>query len=462
MMFRELRTKNVFWLATASVAAVSIVVITAFEKGYILPLLLLGAGYMVWSFPRPLVALTTIVLLHAHLVEQSEGISILEYGFAAYTYGYLVYWFCSKAFVRRSPIVLGGLELFLLGFLAMAVLSLGMLVVEREPVEWWLREVVVVGELLLYFPARDVLTTERAIRSVFGALVLVAAGIAIVNLVEYRASTLAANYLWQLWGGRQVFGGSLFFGSSVLLSSWYIHHRGYGQRLLVGIGFAATALALSFTFSRGFWIGGMLGILTIFFLLEAQRRYQLILTSALGIVVLATVIQLMAGDVGQTVLRALAIRLSTSTDVARDISLSNRLAESRAALEAVRESPIVGHGYGASFLHYNLINEITERSIYVHDSYVYMLLKVGILGFVLFFGFLLGVLREGFRLGKRVKMGVSTTAMIRGTVGVFVGILFIATNSGNLTDKSVILMIALGAGAIMAVSRSQPVGRKAG
>lgn len=447
--FVPFRLQSLVRVGAVSVCAGAIVAVTTLDYGYFLPLGLLGVGYIAWSFPRPLVAMTTIVLLYAYLYEQSEGISLLEVGFALYAYGYVAYWFVRKIFVDRQRIFLHEADLLLVAFLVLSVISILLLLVRNVTVDWWLREMIAIAGLVFYFPARDVLRTDRAVGKVFSAFLIVAVGISAYNLVVYRTSTIAASYLWELWGGRQTFGVTFFFAAAVLSTSFYLHSRGWMRKTTFLLAFVLSGLALAFTFSRGFWIGAMLGVVVIFFLVERARRLELLTTVSIASILGVLAIVLFAGNIGEYVLRALAVRLSTSGSFVQDISLSNRIVESEAALAMIKQNPVIGFGYGATFPHYNLITKVTEYSIYVHNAYVHMLLKVGILGTAIFFGFVGLVLVRGVRRARANLDGRVTTAMVRGSVGVIVGILFIATNSGILTDKVAILMIALGSAVIM-------------
>ena len=71
----------------------AIVGICTTEFGLFLPVAIVAAAYCAWSFPRPAVAVSTIILMNAYVMEGSSEITPLEIGVGVYLYGYLAYWF---------------------------------------------------------------------------------------------------------------------------------------------------------------------------------------------------------------------------------------------------------------------------------------------------------------------------------------------------------------------------------
>jgi O-antigen ligase len=436
-------------LGVALLAAAAIVAITTLEYGYVLPVVLLGVAYVAWSYPRPVTAMVTVILLNIVLIEQSEQISPLEICVGIYSYGYALYWFLSKIFLQRRKIFSGVADLLLAAFITLAAVSVILLVARQGSVDWWFREMITIAGLGFYFPAKDAMQTERGLRSLLIAFLILSVGIAVYNLISYRTASLTASYLWELWSGRKAFGAGFFFGSAVLLMSIFLHLRGLLWKLLAVLGFVLTALALAFTFSRGFWIGTTFGIAVLLLLVEQRRRMELLLTVSLGGLLAAFIVLVFAGNLGDAILRAISTRLFTSSSFTQDISLANRIAETQWALKLFAESPVIGYGYGTLVPHYNLILGVTEYSNYLHNSYIYVLVKVGILGAVLFFGFLGTVIVQGFRRARSSTYTPLRDSVIRGSTGTLCGLLLIAMSSGVFIEKIAILVIALGSAFVM-------------
>lgn len=427
----------------ATIAAAGIVAVAVTPVGPYLPLAILAIAYMVWSFPRPVVAVATIILMNAYVFERSEGISVLEVGVGVYLYSYLAYWFFVQFFLRRKPIFRFAVDHLLLAFLIVCALSVVLLLAAQSRTDYWFREGLTMASFLLIFPAREAMKSDRDIGVIFGAFALMVGSLAIVNLVQYRASTLAASYLWELWGGRKPFGSAFYASLAVGAISLHAHvqdRRGrWGTLLLAILG----ALALGTTFYRGFWIGAILGVGVLFLMVSRRGKNRLLWTAVIGGGLAAIALFLIAGDLGTYIMQAFWERLASSGRATGDISIANRLAESRTVLRIVESSPLVGHGLGVWFSHFNIITRTTEVVMYVHNMYVYLLLKVGAIGLLLFMGYFLLVVRDGISVSRRGTASPLRLAMVRSAVAVMIGFLFVATNSGILQDKQVILVMVL-------------------
>lgn len=427
----------------AAIAASAIVAVAATPVGPYMPLAIIAVAYMVWSYPRPVVAIATIILMNAYVFERSEGISLLEVGVGLYLYGFLAYWFFVQFFLRRTPIFRFMVDHLLGGFLIVCALSVVLLLASQSRIDYWFREGLTMSSFLLIFPAREAMKTDRDVAVIFGAFALMVGSLAIVNLVQYRTSTLAANYLWELWGGRKPFGSAFYASLAVGAISLHAHVQGWrgrwGTLLLAILG----VLALGTTFYRGFWIGAMIGVGVLYLMVSRGGKNRLVWTAFIGggLAVIATF--LIAGDLGEYIIQAFWERLASSGRATGDISIANRIAESRTVLRIVETSPLVGHGLGVWFSHFNIITRTTEVVMYVHNMYVYLLLKVGAIGLLLFMGYFLLVIRDGIIASRRGSGSPLRLAMVRGAVAMMVGFLFVATNSGILQDKQVILVMVL-------------------
>ena len=431
------------WALGAFVALAAIVAVCSTQVGPFVPVILLAVAYVVWSFPRPVAAISTIILLNAYIRELSTGITVEEYAIGLYLYGYLGYWFVSKIFFQRERFVTHRLHWYLIGFLLICASSVVMIFATGTSPEFWFRDGLTISTLLLAFPAREAMETERGLKTVVGAYALLVGSLAILNIVEYRTATIAANYLWELWGGRRPF-GSAFYGSlAVGAISMYVHAKEFRQRALSLVLAMVGILALATTFFRGFWIGTLIGCMTLLFLVGRQRALRMVGVGLIACVLGFGAIFIVAGTKGGFVIEAFSSRLVSSGKGIQDISIANRIAESETVLNLVKSSPLVGYGYGAWFHHFNIITRTTEILQYIHNSYVFLLFKVGVLGLLLFGAYCLSMLKEGFRLSRAEELSTLRLAMIRAGLGLLIGYLFIGTSMGMLQDKQALMVVML-------------------
>ena len=445
------------WGALAAlIGATLIVTVSATEAGVFLPLAILAVGYMAWSFTRPVVAVVTIILMHAYVFEQSADISILELAIGVYLYSYLAFWFFHHWLFSRTPFIRTASDRLLILFLVICVVSVVMILVRGASAEFWFRESLTLSSLLLTFPAREAMRTEKGLAAVFLAFALLVGTLAIVNLVQYRASSLAANYFWEITSSRKPFGSALYSGLAVGAASLYAHATSWRTRAPSLVLAVVGAMALGTTFYRGFWIAAGIGVAALFIMVNGRIRVRLLWTMLFGGVAVAGIGFVLFGDLLGFIAQAFWSRIASSGTAMADVSVTNRLAESRSVLAMVVDSPIVGHGIGVSFPHFNIITRTTQILMYVHNAYVYLLLKVGIIGLVIFMGYFGLAIRDGVRLSRAASVSPLRLAMVRAALGMFLGYVFVATNSGILQDKQVLLVMILGTAVIASSVKECP------
>jgi O-antigen ligase len=90
--------------------------------------------------------------------------------------------------------------------------------------------------------------------------------------------------------------------------------------------------------------------------------------------------------------------LSIGTATAVDESVINRFVEARMALQRVWESPIMGHGVGATFGFMDIITDRTWTKTYVHNGYISLWFKLGIVGLGSFLWLWLRTIWDGLKV----------------------------------------------------------------
>lgn len=157
---------------------------------------------------------------------------------------------------------------------------------------------------------------------------------------------------------------------------------------------AVGLVGLIFTFQRGAWLAAVAAVLAILVLLPGWRRLALL--GRIAAIVLVGV-ALVAG-VGAITPREGGSPLSATIDRAaslgvadEDVSAQHRLAEWHRSREVIAERPLQGIGVGSEITYFSpLFNEQTQRqggvvsAFYIHNSYTWLALKLGLVGLALF------------------------------------------------------------------------------
>jgi hypothetical protein len=156
--------------------------------------------------------------------------------------------------------------------------------------------------------------------------------------------------------------------------------RGSIAGLLVAV---VSGLSVVLSFTRGLWLGTVLGALVIIVLYVARskdsRKARRVLTFIGLLLIIAPAFAITSGDLAQ----AATHRVISIVNLQQDPEWQRRQLETTMALSQL-DSPVVGKGLGAtvvgpSGLGYLQIGEIH----FLHNQYIAMVLRVGIFGFAL-------------------------------------------------------------------------------
>lgn len=415
-----------------------------------LPLAVAVALMVYWSSSSVHVWLILTILGHAVLFGQKTvGVSVSEVVFAIYFFGFLFLWYFDRLLVRGEAMtsVSGDRALFL--FLLLATLSILLVLGHEGKLLLWLREYLVILGFLLYFPLREALRDPSARRWIYGAFFLLALGVAVKNFIQYRTGALVATFLWELVGARQTANEPLFM--AVILAStafWMVSER-KGIRLLSLLFISLFSLALVLTFSRGYWVGTIFGGLVLLAFGEREERKKL--ASLLLIVSIAAtgIILVFFYDIFIALIWTVFIRLFSTAAAVQDISITNRLAESAAVWKEILVNPIVGVGLGGEFSFYNLLRKTTQHTIYIHNAYLYLWYKLGIVGLITFLAAYGGKLLEGIRLARRDR-DHRFRPFVLASVAILTSMLQVSLTSPQFYARDSILIITLCWGTIAA------------
>lgn len=157
------------------------------------------------------------------------------------------------------------------------------------------------------------------------------------------------------------------------------------------------------TLTRGYWLGFVAGAATIFVIahrsLQPGRFRSFVLKIAVGCALLVAV--LLGGLAHWGLLDSLSVvskRAETLGELGVDASTQVRVTEWGLAARQFTREPILGTGYGFALEFFDpLTRARTHRWWYIHNSYLFFLLKMGILGLLSFSWIVFVFFRETIR-----------------------------------------------------------------
>lgn len=432
-------------LSLLVIVAVSLVPAGAYVPPVLAALLLLP-----WTFARPVRAMSVVILGNLMFLSTTEGISLPEIFFGTYLFGYLAFWAWKRVFLERAPIIEHVSDYYLLAFFVICVATLPITVFNGQTVLWWFRELLTFSHLLMYFPLRDSMRERKGMITLLVVLLGTFGLVAIYNLVTYRAASAAVSYFWELTASRQAVGDNFFFPGVVVLISLWIHLQDRKAAWMLLPPLALIALALALTFTRGFWLAAFLAIVVLFVFAGGRERLRLGLSALGGGLVGVFLVNVFLGRMGQSVLESLVSRMLSTRDATTDISFMNRLFESKEAWKRILEQPILGHGVGAMFSRFDIIKHETVETLYIHNGYLFLLFKVGLVGFIPYVFFLLIVVWTGIRLSFAKSVDDVQHAILRAFAAILCAMLIVTTTSNVFIQKQALLVLAFSTACVMA------------
>jgi len=159
-------------------------------------------------------------------------------------------------------------------------------------------------------------------------------------------------------------------------------------------------LALFLSYTRGSWLAVFLTIFaSLVFMVREKKvkiKFSTLLFGLFGVLVSLLTLELLhIFSITQIIVRFTSISISSI-----DISNMGRLVEWATALEAFWKNPLLGAGFG--FLYNYFAPGIGQLSTtFCHNSYLYVLSKMGLIGFFPFLLIIYNVLKVGYNKVKK-------------------------------------------------------------
>lgn len=408
-------TQNQLWLAgrttllTCLVGGLAVVLFLAWNASTTLllafPVILtaLAAAAIMVAFPN--VSLLAVIIGFVAIADNQAGFQAVELLYALLLYALLAHWYAVRILIRRDSIVHTPEDLALLLFLCLLPCSLVLTAAFGGSFRTAVSEMFSLSLLALYFPVRD-LIAKRENGPKLVTLTVLALGIlvAIRNSYEFAMDFSGATQAWQIADARVVTNDGLMMVCSLLAVVLLVSVKTWPQRMLLASSFLLIFAGLIITKSRGYWMAFALGYAAVFPIVGWQLRRRLVLASVTGLGLLALVGYLFLGPFMSLILEGLGGRIvSIGTALNNDLSLVNRFKEAGTVLQHIALNPIAGVGMGVSYQFYDIVHQATDYDSLVHNGYVGLWYKFGILGLGLLVFFWMALIRRGIQTYRQSR-----------------------------------------------------------
>ena len=213
---------------------------------------------------------------------------------------------------------------------------------------------------------------------------------------------------YDLWTGQRMWVGvttqknelgrlsliSAFFLVWTIIRAWP-HRKSFRYKTRIRTDLMVLVLALLLlkgpggNYSATSVVSLLLGVITYIFLLRVRRsRTNVALSASMAVVVIAVVLGISIPIIGASGLSGVVGALG------RDTTFTGRTEIWQAVLPVALHNPIFGVGYGSFWInppiHYDLFIMVNEA----HNGYLDLFTELGVVGLILFLGFLLSTFRQ--------------------------------------------------------------------
>jgi O-antigen ligase len=328
----------------------------------------------------------------------------------------LLVWIARRVVDRDVNIRVGPTIVLMAILLLCAILST--LVAEDFPNA--LKEVLKLGEMLgVAVYAASELNRPADMRLAIFALLLAGASEAIVGIVQfvigYGPPSFAIGPFMRASGNfDQPNALAGYLGMLLPLGIAFSFHASRERRIIV-IATMLIGLGVLATFSRGSWLGSILGLGLMALLWGAASRRALVGASGVAAVILtlavAGVLPASLSDRVASVFENFGVFDITKVDVTpTNYALVQRMALWQAGWAMARDNPIVGIGpgnYESAYPRYFVESTWSEPLPHAHNYYLNTFAELGILGLVALLGFCVAVF-------ARIGQGLRQTSDLHG------------------------------------------------
>lgn len=364
---------------------------------------------------HPKVWVYSIVLITALFSSTTGGgVSGIDIIFSVFFNVFLYLWLLWTIFIKKEKIIETRTEWLLIAFYVLTILTLINVFFDNTVFFEWIREYSLLTIMLLYFPAKKYLTTKKDI-IVLGVIFVITVIVCdIIQFYFYKQILEDITYAYQAGSTIRSNLFILVVGSTFFCLFVFYQKKTIFRVILAGA-MILTLGALASTFARIFWFAAGVNIMFIFFVLNGKEKLRYITYSMVAIALAYLLAELYFGDILKFVFYALETKFESASKLKTDISAMSRLAEWEVVIRKIKESPFIGHGFGATFTFKNPIVTFKNFSSVIHNSYLHFAFRIGIPLTIMFFSIFIINLYRSLYLSIKIKKDLFYKVLMIGT-----------------------------------------------
>ena len=378
-----------------------------------LPLILIGVALTAHVFAQAMILITTISMVS------------VVYNYPGLDPGELVYyilWAASTGLILIPLILTGairaqtGLDRFYILFVVFLLVSIGLGVNLSGSVSRPFQEALYFySGTTFYFLYKHFLNEKPYQIGLAISFCILFLYVIIRTFIAYRTALYNAVEEWELnfirgAGNENI----LLLGTIVSLTALIFSERFVGKVSLFAM-FVVSTAAVILTMTRSLWAVTVLSILLIFLFIEPNLKRRFIQYSTF-VLLLLTVLAVIYWDFALFIVDLIILRLETFNLGFEDISLLERVYETKRVLARIMENPIMGWGFSTEYLRLDMLkNRTYSYSFYIHNGYLSIWYKMGLFGLLAMMGYCITLFiqaKKCLRATTSPVMKIITTSIV--------------------------------------------------
>ena len=185
-------------------------------------------------------------------------------------------------------------------------------------------------------------------------------------------------------------------------------------------------IALLLTFTRNYWVSIAISVILLALLVSKQQKKKMIVLFLGTAIVFGLIFPFLIDILPRSYVNALSMRFGSLLTPSRTLSsgsLEGRRIENYYAWKSIRKNPVFGIGLyqvyrpRLSWMDIFKPGEEWPSTSYIHNGYLWILLDLGLFGFIPFIWFYVRFLMRGFSNWRKIKDPLEKSAVLGFTLG---------------------------------------------
>ncbi len=277
--------------------------------------------------------------------------------------------------------------------------------------------------LSLFFLVMYYVKNQRQLKSMMLGIGIVGSALAIMQLMQwiigYEHNFLSCRVEAVVTAGREyekvarvMFPGTsiILFTLNTIIAVYIFKGLQLRWRMLLIAATTLLSFAMLATFSRALWVAVLIGsLLIVFFARRKLTTYPRILLLVVGAALLITLglrAKILQTDIVKDVIYSRSLSTVSAIRNLRDDTLYMRFMEYHYAWKKITENPLLGIGFGTAYrpnIFGNVEYERESNGTFVHNGYLAIQLRMGLLGSLVFLWLMLTFFYRVLSRWKKIK-----------------------------------------------------------